>query len=257
MTDELGQPAFDTNGRELVVRGHVLRTETGAYRAEVTLARASGEPLGVRSLTSDDRACRSLDEALVVMLGIMLNVSREELATPVASPWSMRLSLGGSVTVGRMPGPGAELSLSLGPTLPSVLGLDAELAVETGPSDTALEGSVRARAASVRLGVSPVLIAGTPELSVRAAAGGGVLEATAAGFDSAHEETLGMAEIRAGARLSVRIARPLWLEFMGDGGVFVLRPRFSVKNADGSREELFHPGPLFGALGLALAIRPQ
>ena len=256
VTQELGRPAFDANGRELVVRGYVVRTPGGPYRAAVTLARVSGAALGVRNIASDDATCRSLDEALIVMLGIMLNVGRAELAAPPPSPWSFRLGLGGAATLGRMPGPGVELALSGGPALPGVVDFGAELAVETGPSRDIAEGSVHARALSGRVAVSPVLLRGSPELALHAAVGGGVVAARADGFASSDDGLLGVVDVRGGARLSLRLARPLWLEIAGDVGFYALRPEFSVKNADGTRDTLFEPGPVFGTLGLGLAYRP-
>jgi hypothetical protein len=257
VTTELGRPAFAAAAEELVVRGRIVRAASGAYDAVVELDRTSGEALGVRRISSDNHACRSLDEALVVMLGIMLNVGRAELSASPPSPWSLRLAAGGFGTVGRMPGAGLELALGGGPTLPGVLGFEAEVGFELGPSRPAAEGSVEARALSGRIGVSPLLWSDGVELALRVAGGAGIIEATAAGFDAVARRARATAEVRAGLRLSLPIARPLWLEIAGDGGAVLLRPGFSVRNADGSGQELFRPGPWFGALGLSLAFRPR
>ncbi len=254
---ELGRAAFDASADELVVRGRVVQRASGHYDAYVELARASGESLGVRRISSDNHDCRSLDDALAVMLGIMLNVGRAELAASPPSPWSLRLAAGGFGTLGVMPGPGLEVQVSGGPTLPGVVGFEAEVGLELGPSRPAAEGTVEARALSGRLGVSPVLWSRGAELALRLAGGAGIVEATAAGFESTAARARPRAEVRAGLRLSLPIARPLWLELAGDGGALLVRPRFFVMNPDGSRQELFRPGPAFGTFGLSLAFRPR
>jgi hypothetical protein len=102
-----------------------------------------------------------------------------------------------------------------------------------------------------------VLLSSGVELALHFAGGAGMVEATASGFDLMRRRTRLMAELRAGLRLSLPIARPLWLELLGDGGALLVSPRFSVRNSDGSREELYRPGPAFGVLGLSLAFRPR
>lgn len=256
VTTELGRSAFDPTARELVVRGRVTLSPNGTYRTDVELLRASGDVLGVRRIDSDNRQCRSLDEALAVMLAIMLNVNREERAHEAPSRVTWRAAVGGFVSLGRMPGAGLEVLASGGPVWRGVTSFDAELGLELGPSRSVAEGSVEARAGTVRLGLSPVLFGGTPELSLRLGGGAGLLEATAAGFDRVTRRVRPTAEGRVGLRLAFPVARPLLLEIAADFGVMPLRPSFSVVNAGGSREELFRPALVFGTLGLSLAFRP-
>src|SRR5436190_1271959 len=80
-----------------------------------------GAPLGARTLESDNRDCRSLDAALTVMLAIMLNVRRADVAalageTPTAPlparvPWRPRAGAGAGVVLGLLPQPGVEASV--------------------------------------------------------------------------------------------------------------------------------------------------
>jgi len=257
VTVELGRPAFAAPGApgELVVRGHVERTQHGLYRAEFALERASGAVLGVRALTSDTSDCRSLDEATAVMLAIMLNVRREELQ-PEPSPWSYRLSAAGGATLGLVPGVGLEVTASGGPALPRVLGLDLELGVVFGRERPADEGTIRGRVGSARLAASPVLVAGAVELSLHTAAGAGAMEATAAGFPQTTKAIRPFMDLRAGVHLAVPISRPVWLGFGVDAGFLPIRPRFVVRNPDGTREELYEPRAVYGSLALSLSFRP-
>jgi len=254
---ELGRPAFAAPGAagELVVRGRVERMQSGLYRVEVALERASGDVLGVRTLTSDTNQCRSLDEATAVMLAILLNVSREAPESE-PSPWSYRLAAAGGAALGLVPGAGLEVAVSGGPALPRVLGLDLELGVVLGTERPAGEGTIRGRAGAARLAVSPVLVAGAVELSLHAAAGAGAMEGTAAGFAQATSAVKAFVDLRAGMALVVRLSRPVWLGLGVDAGFLPIRPTFVVRNPDGTRDELYEPRLVYGALALSLSFRP-
>lgn len=254
---ELGRPAFAAPGAagELVVRGRVDRIENGRYRVEVALERASGAVLGVRTLTSDTTDCRSLDEATAVMLAIMLNVGRETLE-PEPSPWSFRLAAAGGATLGLVPGAGLEVTVSGGPALPRVVGLDLELGVTLGTERPAGEGTIRGRVATARLAVSPVIVTGAGELSFHAAAGAGAMEGTAAGFAQATSAVRAFLDLRAGVQLALPLSRPVWLGLGVDAGFLPIRPTFVVRNPDGTRDELYEPRLVYGALALSLSFRP-
>ena len=80
VSGQLGRPAFADGGdTELVARGRVEKSDSGRHRAEVVLSTRGGERLGVRLLDSDNNDCHSLDEALAVMLAIILNVRRADV----------------------------------------------------------------------------------------------------------------------------------------------------------------------------------
>lgn len=258
VTSELGSPAFAPGGRsDTVVHGRVVRTANGFYRVDVSLERVSGGVLGVRTLQGDNKDCRSLDEATAVMLAIMLNVSRAELDEPRPSPWSYELGLAAFGVVGLLPRPGGDVTLYGGPTLPGTLGFALELGADAAPRRPRDEGSVSAWSASARAAVSPVLVSGPGvELALRAAAGGGLMSVTTDGFSRVGSARRGFVDLRAGARLALRVGGSLWVGAGGDAGFLPLRPGFLLENADGTREELFRPSVLFGTFGLTLSFRP-
>jgi hypothetical protein len=258
VTVELGEPAFAPGGQsDTVVYGRVVRTANGFYRVDVSLERVRGGVLGTRSLEGDNRDCRSLDEATAVMLAIMLNVNREELAAEEPSRWSYDAGAGVSAVVGLLPRLGGEVTAHVGPSLPGTLGLAAELGFALAPRAPRAEGYVRAWAATGRAAITPVLLpAGGVELAAHLAAGAGVLSATGDGFARVASARRAIVDVRGGARLAVRLGGDFWLAGGGDVGILPLRPRYLVQNQNGAMDQLFRPSAVTGAFGLTLSFRP-
>jgi hypothetical protein len=258
VTAELGEPAFATTGQsETVVHGRVARTANGFYRVDVSLERVQGGVLGTRTLQGDNRDCRSLDEATAVMLAIMLNVNREQIAQ-AESPWSYEVGLTVSGVVGLLPRPGGEITAHVGPSLPGTIGFATELSLAMAPRDARAEGFVRAWAATGRAAVTPVLLKSpSVELALHAAAGGGVLSGRGDGFPRVASARRAIVDLRAGGRLSVHLGSDLWLGAGGDLGLLPLRPRYLVQNQNGVMDELFRPSLLIGTFGVTLSFRPR
>jgi hypothetical protein len=258
VTAELGAPAFAPGGQsDTVVHGRVVRTPNGFYRVDVSLERVSGGVLGVRTLEGDNRDCRSLDEATAVMLAIMLNVTRGEIAAAETSPWSYEAGLTLSGIVGLLPRWGAEITAFVGPTLPGTLGFAAEVDLAMAPRAPRAEGYVRAWAATGRAALSAVLVSGPGvELALRLAGGGGVLSATGAGFPRVASAQRAIMDARTGARFGLRLGGAFWLGGGGEVGFLPLRPRYLVQNQNGVMDELFRPSLLLGTLGVTFSFRP-
>lgn len=255
---ELGETAFAPGGQsDTVVYGRVVRAPDGFYRVEVSLERVRGGVLGTRTLVSDNRDCRSLDEATAVMLAIMLNVSREELAA-AESPWSYDAGVSFQGMIGMLPRAGGELVAHVGPALPGTIGFAAELGLAMAPEAPRAEGFVRVWAATGRAAVTPVLVSGPGvELALHLAAGGGVLSGTGAGFPRVASARRAIVDARGGARVWLELGSGFWLGGGGDLGVLPLRPRYLVQNQNGVLDELYRPSLLFGTFGVTLSFRPR
>jgi hypothetical protein len=258
VTAELGAPAFAPGGQsDTVVYGRVVRTANGFYRVDVSLQRVAGGVLGVRTLEGDNRDCRSLDEATAVMLAIMLNVSREEIAAAETPRSSYEAGLALSGVVGLLPRLGADITAFVGPTLPGTLGFAAELDFAMAPRAARAEGFVRAWAATGRAAVSPVLVSGPRvEFALRFAAGAGVLSATGDGFPRVASARRAILDMRVGARVGLLLGESFWLGGGGDVGVLPIRPTYLVQNQDGSLDRLFRPSLLLGTFGVTFSFRP-
>lgn len=255
---QLERPGFvDLEDAELSVVVAIAAVDDGHYEAQLELRlRASGEVLGTRGLRSDARDCASLDEPLAVIVAMLLNVPREELALPPArSPWEARITARGGFGIGALPGPSVEAELEVGATLRDVMSLG--VAVGYGWSDTvrAAEGQLFVQGGALRLVVAPIVTSGEAvELSIPLAAGLGIAYAEASGFAASRGQTVLFFDVSAGLRLGILLTPGLALELGGDLRAIPLPPTFSVRNGDGTLEPLFQALPVAGSFhgGLSL-----
>ncbi len=266
VSGQLGRPAFaDGFDAELVVRGRIESTDSGRHRAEVVLATRAGESLGVRTLASDNRDCRSLDEALAVMLAIMLNVRRADVPAlareaPPPPRWRPRAGAGAGVVLGLLPQAALETVAGAGLMRGGRLEPGIEVAWAWTPESAAAEGRLRVQTASARLAIAPVLVAwgSRTDLRLRLSAGAGPMWASASDFARVFTTaTRLIVDARAGIQLGVRVAGPLWVQAGAEVGWVPVRPDFVVRNADGSKETLFQPQPVIATAGLSLALRSR
>jgi hypothetical protein len=266
VSGQLGRPAFAPDlDAELVARGRVAKSESGRHRAEVVLSTRGGEPLGARTLESDNLDCRSLDEALAVMLAMILNVRRADVPALAREPpppppprWRPRAGAGAGVVLGLLPVPGIEAAASAGLMRGGRLEPGIDLAWAFAGEASAAEGRIQVQAASARFAIAPVLY-GRPraDLRLRLSAGAGPMWASASGFAEVFSQTRLHADGRAGLQVGVRIAGPVWAQLAGEIGWLPVRPTFAVRNADGTLETLFEPRSVIATVGMALAVRAR
>jgi hypothetical protein len=266
VSGQLGRPAFSPDeNAELVARGHVEIGGSGRHRAEVALSTRGGEPLGVRTLESDNSDCRSLDEALAVMLALILNVRRadvpalaHEAPPPPAPRWRPRAGAGAGMVFGLLPEPGVEAVLSAGLMRGGRLEPGVDLTWDWSGDAAAAEGRIHVQAATARLAIAPVLFGrARVDLRLRASAGAGPMWASASGFAQESSQTRAVADGRLGLQLGVRVAGPLWVQLGGEVGLLAIRPAFQVRNADGTTETLFEPQPVIATGAVSLAVRAR
>jgi len=269
VSGQLGRPAFaDSGDTELVARGRVEKSDSGRHRAEVVLSTRGGERLGVRMLDSDNNDCHSLDEALAVMLAIILNVRRADVpalareAPPLPPPppprWRPRAGAGAGVVFGLLPEAGIETAVSAGLMRGGRLEPGIDLAWDWAGEAPAAEGRLRVQAASVRLAIAPVVFGRSRgDLRLRLSAGGGPMWATASGFAEVFSQTRLVVEGRIGLQAGVRVAGPVWVQIGAEAGWLPIRPTFAVRNADGSLDPLFEPRSVIATVGAGLAWRAR
>jgi hypothetical protein len=269
VSGQLGRPAFADGGdTELVARGRVEKSDSGRHRAEVVLSTRGGERLGVRRLDSDNNDCHSLDEALAVMLAIILNVRRADVpalareAPPNPPPppprWRPRAGAGAGVVFGLLPEAGIEAAVSAGLMRGGRLEPGLDLAWDWAGDAPAAEGRIRVQAASVRLAIAPLVFGRSRgDLRLRLSVGAGPMWATAAGFAEVFSQTRLVADGRIGVQAGVRVAGPVWVQFAAEAGWLPIRPTFAVRNADGSLDPLFEPQAVIATLGAGLAWRAR
>jgi len=119
--DYLGRSIFSEGPTDLVVTVHAEPPRGSSYRALIELSRGgSNVVVGERELVVEGTSCASLNEPLVLAVGLMVDgepaVAREpepEVRPPArAHDFELMLSLLGQAVTLPKPGPGAELALS-------------------------------------------------------------------------------------------------------------------------------------------------
>ena len=230
------------------------------------LSTRGGEPLGVRTLDSDNSDCHSLDDALAVMLAIMLNVRRADVpalareALLPAPRWRPRAGAGAGLVLGLLPAPGIETIVSAGVMRGGRLEPGVDFAWDWAGDAPAAEGRIRVQAASARLVVAPVIFASgrqRVDVRLRLSAGAGPMWASASGFAQVFSQTRLVVDGRVGVQVGLRVAGALWVHIGGEVGWLPIRPSFEVRNADGTVETLFQPQPVMGIVAAGLALRAR
>jgi hypothetical protein len=248
VSQQLGHAAFSPRDDvELIVTVSIRALATGRYRASITLTTPQRERLGERDIESDNRQCRSLDEALAVTLAILLSTTQEELRLREPSPWGARAGLAGGLGFGLSPRPG--LAVLARGALTHQRRFAAELSLGYGwsPRAAVAEGALRVQAASASIGGSVALLLGRQELRLRLSLGAGPIWAQAYDFSRVFTQVRPFVVLGGGLEWAVRLGGPIWAEFQANAGWLPVRPEFAVRNLDGTLDALFEPGPLIGS----------
>jgi hypothetical protein len=259
---QLGRTAFVPDPAELTADARIEAVDP-AYRATVVLSTRAGEELGRRVLDSEGADCHSLDDALSVVLAMMLNVRREELdlpppepAPPPPDPWGLHISAAAGTILGLLPQPGLEVAIAIAVDRRASYDFGLELAFDWTPSVSIMEGRLRVLGGALRLFFDPILYVDRDlELALRFAISAGLLSARASRFALNREVLDVYLEGRAGLRFAVRLTDWLWLQGIGEIGGVPYRPTFAVLDPDGGTTELFTPLPVLGAFSLGLFVR--
>jgi len=253
----LGRPAFVREHAELTFDVRIDAVETGLFRGTVVLTSEAGEILGRRVLDSEEADCHSLDEALTVVLAMMLNVQREEELGPSDDdPWGVRVSATGGIVLGLLPAPGLEIAAALAVDQRATFDAGLEVALDWGsPVSVGME-QLEVWGGALRAFANPVLFLDRAlELGLRLNASVGILTAQTVGFAVNRGATDLFVEARVGLRLGVRLTDAFWFQVTADAGGVPYRPTFAVREADGSSTPLFAPFPVLGAFGAGFFVR--
>jgi hypothetical protein len=260
LDEQLGREAFVAEGAELQLVGTITALDDGRYRAELELRGVHGGTYGHRAIESDTDDCHTLDDPLDVVLQVMLDVRRDELALLEESPlphgpsWIGALGVSTALVLGLLPGAAFEIASSFTLELPSVIAMGIELAYDWSDTASAPPGQAQAQSASVRALAGPMLRFDSVEITIPLSIEIGAMWASASGFDENRSATDVLLAVRGGLRVSIRVIGPLFLSLRAEVGLLPLRPTFRARDADGTIRPIFEPLAVLGAFGGGLGL---
>lgn len=246
----------------LHIEGEIAPRPSG-FTAHIVLS-ASGEVLGERTIESRRRACRALDDSLVLMIALLVEVGEEaievtlpsvgpepeptrpEAALPVLPPplvempepsasvrWAMTLGARGAIDV--LPGPAIALHASVELGWPFSVRLAGAYFPEVGVAVSS-ERAARVAASWGQLGACGM---GAPiswlELGGCASFSAGTVLGTGIGFDVTRSGTLPWVAIDLEGRARARIAGPVGLELAVGLEIPLAAGRFVAGQGDALR----------------------
>ncbi len=248
--------------------------------ADIDLFAAHGRHLGHRRITSATQACAGLDDSLALVVALMVDLTKEDVAaraTPTlplpptrttevrvpaqpeeSNAWSAVLTIGASATLGQLPKLG--LGLWLATELRSKISWSLELAMQALPPVTIDDGALGQATFSYygtemgacwfgsRRATSELQLCAGPQVGIERAVGIGYAsnrnaQVTSFGSFLKAQSTWWPAP-RFGLRLGLGATAPL------------VRDQFYATRADGSQNPLFKPAMIvpFLNVGLCLAL---
>lgn len=257
----------DPPSADAVVHGRSERLGPTAWRATIVLFDRSRTELGRRELTREGDDCRALDEALVVVVAMMVDAAvtapRSDPEPPPGPPppsptrrWTVAVAAAAQAELGRLPGHAAGLELALQIAPPALVPIELALATWTEASTTTAAGGSTFRFASAAVLACP-LRRRTGRLALAPCGGVQVGAIASRGFgflDNRRQRALvvdARAELRAELALS-----PTWFARLGLGvWAPLLRPRFSYQTDTGALETLYQPAIAAGVAQIGLGAR--
>jgi hypothetical protein len=269
---------------ELSIEGRVEPGSDGGFRALVSVASKSGQPLGARALSTSDADCRALDEPVALAIALMVDpdaalapraapgpepslpvretepkliekqvpvyvpvpVEQPAPATPPA--WHGDVFAAAAIGAGYLPSPhlAAVAGASLEP--PWFVPLEAVITLLLPQEQSAARGAgVSFFLARAGLFVCP-LSKRWEIVAARLCGGGegGLISAAGEGFDADGAGVRAQLALAARARLSARIVGPLAVSGAVAASLPARRERFVYHQGSGAEVELFRV-PAFGA----------
>jgi hypothetical protein len=273
---ELASRVEATVGRGVLAHGGVAATPPATLvRGEIGPDVAGGGWLAVVELKGGDHAqrrelrlapgdCRAFDEALVVVVALMVDAASPAAhARPLAfapAPPGATVSMGADVALASGMLPGADVGIGLASEIAVPPLWPVALAFHAWPVSDALAGGSGGRlgAWTAGLALCPRPWASTAwEVLICGGGSAGAVQSDGVGLDvsSSHVRPYVQVEARAGAR--VRVAGPLFVRLEAGAGLPLARDAYTYTQADGSVREVFRTAAVVPLAHLALEVRPR
>lgn len=259
------------------VEGRVAGRSGGRWRATVALARRDGVILSERSIETAEVDCRALDEALVLVIALLIDPDGSPAAAPepmprviirevvrevrVVEPWGMAARTGVDVAHGVLPGVAFSGLVALAVDAPRLPVAEiAGFGSLASDGETDLEGrAATMRVVGASLAVCPAVrrwlrVCGGARLSWFRWRGNG-FEADASGsrvVPAAGAEA--RIELPVTSRVAATLSGGAWLPLRRMSVVYELSPAVSG-DPDGTSETLYQSGVVSVWVGAGLVVR--
>ena len=257
----VGRHVFVPAGRgESTLVGHIGAGPQGQGWLAVVEARKDGETTFRRELAISGSDCRRLDEAIVLVVALMID-STQGGGAPLAVPEPaepIRVAIGPDVAfaLGMLPGPafgfGLSSEVNVAPVWPITLsthGWPVSRAIQDGSGGRLWAWTIGAALCPVAVSDRAWALFGCVGVT------GGSIDSTGTQLDVARSATRAyfQAELRLGFR--VRIAGPLFAATEAGAGVPFARDTYTFTQADGTTEPVFQTAAVIPVLHARLELR--
>jgi hypothetical protein len=256
------RPATERPEGAVLVQGRAGPDAEGRGWMAVVEVRRVGTPLLRRELLVNAADCRQLDEAIVLVVALLVDAAsptRAPLIVTSLAPTSVSIGPDLAVAVGMLPGLAAGIGLAgelrIGPLWPVAfwghVWPGSEQLVQAGAASVG--GSLQAYTFGV--GIGPTYSQTAWELF--ACAGGSVGEVTSIGEGLTHnnpnKQTYVQAELRGGIRL--RLIGSFFTRLDVGAGIPLIQDHYVYQAADATHVPVFHASTLVPLAHLGLEIR--
>jgi hypothetical protein len=254
------RPILPADQADTAIHGTVGPTPDRRGWLAVIEARHGDGSVFERRLSIDGLDCRELDEAIVLVVVLMVD-SAERQTPPLKVPSrpqasSVSVGVDGAFAIGMLPKPAVGVGLTSDVRIAPLWPVD--LWTDLWPTSETLRGGAGARfgAWTAGIGLCPLDIVGTTwSFYGCVGATGGEILSSGIGLDVSvsHTRAYAQAELRAGVRL--RVAGPLFAAIDAGAGLPVARDTYTYSLASGTVEEVFRTAAIIPFGHLAVEVR--
>ncbi len=244
----------DADVAPVVIEAHIAPASAG-WHVAIAVRDGAGAALGARELDDPAPECRSVDDALALIIALIVDPDAATRAAPptpapAAAPWQFGLAANGTAAAGLLPGAafGGALAVTFdAPRIPPGV-VRATLWRE----DEAASAQVGARfdLATASVALCP-RVWGRDAIDVATCGGGeaGRVSARGFGFDLSQRTTTLVGHVLIEPRLEVRLGRTLTIDAGLGLRVPIVRPRFTYDQ--GGMAVLLYQAPALAVVGHA------
>lgn len=259
VNERWGRRVFSGSPADIRVVGGVRsRRSVPGYEARIEMFSSSGQSMGSRTLSTDSDTCSALDEPILLVTGLMLDVSeRQLLAEERKRPpkrWQFEPELAAGIGLGILP----RVALSGGARLriapPHFWSFSAGATLYQAVDAAGGPGGGSLRLWTVDLDACPLRLGDASRLEGCALARVGAVHVKGFGYDLSARAQRFWCDLGIAVRGRIKIAGRLGVVASVAAQVPVTRYDFYYTNAAGTDRSLFTAAPVVGVATLGMGL---